>query len=129
MLRTQDGGTTWQRRLTPAGDSLQFRDVYAVDADTAWVLSIGNGTASRIYRTSDGGSTWALQFINRDSAAFYDCLSFGTAAEGIVFGDAAAGARISCAPPTVEVPGHCFRSALCRRHCPVRARLPRVVFA
>lgn len=91
VLRTRDGGATWQRRPTPAGDSLQFRDVYAVDADTAWVLSIGNGTASRIYRTSDGGSTWALQFLNRDSAAFYDCLSFGTSAEGIVFGDAAAG--------------------------------------
>jgi photosystem II stability/assembly factor-like uncharacterized protein len=91
VLRTLDGGTTWQRRLTPAGDSLQFRDVHALNADTAWVLSIGNGSASRIYRTSDGGSTWALQFINRDSAAFYDCLSFGTSKEGIVFGDAAAG--------------------------------------
>ncbi|HEY0929006.1 MAG TPA: hypothetical protein VGE27_03720 [Gemmatimonas sp.] len=91
VLRTLDGGTTWQRRMTPAGDSLQFRDVHAINADTAWVLSIGNGTASRIYRTSDGGSTWALQFINRDSAAFYDCLSFGNSREGLVFGDATAG--------------------------------------
>ena len=91
VLRTLDGGTTWQRRPTPAGDSLQFRDVHAIDADTAWVLSIGNGSASRIYRTSNGGATWALQFINRDSAAFYDCLSFGNSREGIAFGDVAAG--------------------------------------
>ncbi|WP_337171017.1 hypothetical protein [Gemmatimonas aurantiaca] len=90
VLRTLDGGATWQRRMTPAGDSLQFRDVHALNADTAWVLSIGNGPASRIYRTVDGGTTWALQFINRDSTAFYDCMSFGTHDQGIVFGDATA---------------------------------------
>ena len=90
VLRTIDGGSTWQRRTTPAGDSLQFRDVHALNADTAWVLSIGNGPASRIYRTVDGGTTWALQFINRDSAAFYDCMSFGTRDQGIVFSDATA---------------------------------------
>lgn len=88
VLRTVDGGETWQRKLTPAGDSLQFRDIHALNADTAWVLSIGAGTSSRIYQTGDGGTTWTLQFINRDSAAFYDCLSFGRPDQGIVFGDA-----------------------------------------
>ena len=38
---------------------LDFRDVDAIDAKTVYALSIGNGPASRIYRTDDGGATWA----------------------------------------------------------------------
>lgn len=91
VLRSTDGGETWQQLKTPAGDSLQFRDVHALNADTAWLLSIGSGSASRIYRTNNGGSTWALQFINRDTAAFYDCISFEDALNGVAFGDASHG--------------------------------------
>jgi photosystem II stability/assembly factor-like uncharacterized protein len=91
VLRTVDGGTTWQRRPTPAGDSLEFRDVHALNADTAWILSAGTGAKSRIYRTTDGGASWSLQFLNADTAAFYDCLSFGSRTEGVAFGDASAG--------------------------------------
>src|SRR5574341_617870 len=67
ILRTGDGGRTWGRVSAPGGDSLQFRDVYAVSRDSAYVLSAGPGSRSRIYRTSDGGVTWDLQFLNRDS--------------------------------------------------------------
>jgi len=88
VLRTLDGGTTWQARPTPAGDSLQFRDVHALNADTAWILSAGNGSASRIYRTTNGGASWSLQFINRDTAAFYDCLTFLDGNTGIAYSDA-----------------------------------------
>lgn len=91
VLRTVDGGTTWQRRLTPVGDSLEFRDVHALNADTAWILSAGTGAKSRIYRTTDGGASWSLQFLNPDTAAFYDCLSFGSRTEGVAFGDASQG--------------------------------------
>jgi photosystem II stability/assembly factor-like uncharacterized protein len=88
VLRTVDGGAHWQRTPAPGGDSLQYRDVHAVSRDTAFILSIGNGSASRIYQTNDGGSTWALRFMNRDTTAFYDCLSFGSRQQAIVFGDA-----------------------------------------
>ena len=94
VLRSTNGGDRWDRRLTPSGDSLEFRDVHAINADTAWILSTGNGTASRIYRTTDGGASWTRQFMNTDTAAFYDCLSFGSgpARTGIAFSDAS-GAR------------------------------------
>jgi photosystem II stability/assembly factor-like uncharacterized protein len=35
-LRTTDGGSTWQAGQVPGADSLQFRDVHAVDANTAY---------------------------------------------------------------------------------------------
>ncbi len=87
-LRTTDGGATWQSGRVSGADTLQFRDVHAVDATTAYLLSIGNGPQSRIYKTTDAGVNWTLQFTNRDSAGFYDCMDFWDANRGIVIGDA-----------------------------------------
>ena len=91
VLRTIDGGKSWQRKRVPGADSLEFRDVHAVSADTAWVLSAGSGTRSRIYRTNDGGNSWKLQFTNTDSAAFYDCFTMLDSKRGIAFSDASGG--------------------------------------
>jgi len=87
-VRTTDGGTKWVAGRVPGADSLQFRDVHAVDANTAYLLSIGNGNQSRIYKTTDAGSHWTRQFTNPDSAGFYDCMDFWDARHGIVIGDA-----------------------------------------
>src|SRR6185503_17749601 len=86
VLRTQDGGASW-KKLTVTSDTLDFRDVDAIDEKTAYVLSIGNGTASRIYKTNDGGATWTLQFRNDDPKRFLDAMSFWDADRGIVIGD------------------------------------------
>jgi photosystem II stability/assembly factor-like uncharacterized protein len=93
-LRTTDGGATWQVGRVPGADTLQFRDVYAVDANTAYVLSIGNGAASRIYFTRDAGRTWSLQFTNADPKAFYDCLDFWDPGRGIAVSDAVDGQTV-----------------------------------
>jgi photosystem II stability/assembly factor-like uncharacterized protein len=65
--------------------------VDAVDARTAHVLSIGPGEASRIYKTTDGGTTWTLQFQNHDPKAFYDARAVWDAERGLVVGDSVAG--------------------------------------
>lgn len=90
VLRTIDGGTTWQK-LTVTSDALDFRDVDAIDAQTAYILSIGNGPASRIYKTTDAGKTWTLQFKSDDPKVFLDAMSFWDANNGIVFGDSVDG--------------------------------------
>ena len=91
VLRTLDGGDHWNTVATPSGDTLEYRDVHAASADTAWILSAGAGTKSRIYHTTNGGVSWTLQFTNRDTLAFYDCLTFVDAKRGIAFSDASAG--------------------------------------
>ncbi|MEO5824704.1 MAG: YCF48-related protein [Gemmatimonadales bacterium] len=92
VLLTIDGGSTWTRRMvTDADSALEFRDVHAIDAKTAWVLAAGPGAKSRIYHTSDGGASWALQFTNADSAAFFDCFTFFDRKRGVAFSDAAGG--------------------------------------
>lgn len=90
VLRTTDGGVSWQK-LTITADQLDFRDVHAVDAQTAYVLSIGNGSVSRIYKTSDAGATWTEQFRNVDPKGFLDSMSFWDEAHGIVIGDSIEG--------------------------------------
>ena len=90
VLRTADGGASWHK-LNVTTDALDFRDIDAIDAHTAYALSIGNGPASRIYKTSDGGKTWSMQFKNEDPKAFLDAMSFWDANRGIVFGDSVDG--------------------------------------
>jgi photosystem II stability/assembly factor-like uncharacterized protein len=86
VLRTEDGGGSW-KKLTVTTDALDFRDIDAIDENTAYVLSIGNGAASRIYKTTDGGKTWGLQFRNDDPKRFLDAMSFWDADHGLVIGD------------------------------------------
>jgi photosystem II stability/assembly factor-like uncharacterized protein len=87
VLRTVDGGKSWQN-VSPAGaETVQFRDVEAFDAKRAVVLSIGNGEDSRIYRTVDGGTSWTETFRNTDPNAFYDCLDFNDDKRGLALSD------------------------------------------
>lgn len=76
VLRTIDGGKHWQTIKVPGAGELDFRDVEGFDADTAVVLSIGPGEASRVYRTVDGGKSWQLALQNKDPRAFFDCMVF-----------------------------------------------------
>lgn len=87
VLRTTDGGATWQVMQVPGAEKLDFRDIEAFDADTAYILSIGNGAASRIYKTTDGGKTWALQFQNPSEQAFFDALAFWDKDHGLAMSD------------------------------------------
>ncbi|MDQ4122853.1 MAG: glycosyl hydrolase [Acidobacteriota bacterium] len=87
FLRTIDGGKTWKVGKVPDAEKLDFRDVEAFDANTAYLLSIGEGENSRIYKTTDGGETWKLQFKNSNPKAFFDAFDFWDANNGIAMSD------------------------------------------
>jgi photosystem II stability/assembly factor-like uncharacterized protein len=91
VIRTGDGGTTWHRLTVPGSEKLDFRDIDAVDDNTAYLLSIGPGESSRIYKTIDAGVTWREQFVNRDADAFFDAMDFWDASHGIAFSDSVKG--------------------------------------
>jgi photosystem II stability/assembly factor-like uncharacterized protein len=91
---TTDGGNTWRAGVVPTetGGDLQFRDVQGVSADVAYLMSIGNNPGDfRIYKTTDGGVTWAQQFKNQLVGAFYDCMAFWTPTNGIAHSDSVNG--------------------------------------
>ena len=87
VLRTIDGGKNWSVLKVPDAETLDFRDIEAFDADTAYILSIGNGESSRIYKTTDGGQTWKLQFKNSNEKAFFDALAFWDKTNGMAMSD------------------------------------------
>lgn len=91
VLRTVDGGRSWQQVGPPDAAALDFRDIEAFDAKTAVILSIGEGEDSRIYRTADGGKTWTESFRNIEPAAFYNCVAFFDSRNGLTVGDPVAG--------------------------------------
>lgn len=90
-LLTTDGGATWKAAQVPGAETLDFRDVHALDDRTAWLMAAGTGDKSRIYRTTDGGAHWTLQFTNPDAAGFYDSIAFWDVKRGLVVGDSVNG--------------------------------------
>lgn len=54
ILRTVDGGANWTAKTVP---SIWTNHIEAISADTAWATAYNN-----IYRTTDGGQTWAVQY-------------------------------------------------------------------
>ncbi len=74
VIKTIDGGKTWKVMTVPGAEKLDFRDIEAFDANTAYILSIGNGESSRIYKTNDGGNKWQEFFRNTDEKAFFDAI-------------------------------------------------------
>ena len=87
VIRTTDGGANWKVMAVPGAEKLDFRDIEAFDANTAYILSIGNGDSSRIYKTTDGGETWTLQFKNEDQKAFFDAIACWDKANCIAMSD------------------------------------------
>ncbi len=56
-------GTTWTTGTIPGAATYAFSNLSAVDANNAWVAMYNDATGGggRIYRTSDGGTTWTQQ--------------------------------------------------------------------
>ena len=91
VLRTTNAGASWQSVGPPGTDALQYRDIQAFNPNEAVILSIGNGTDSRIYVTADGGAHWTQTFSNPDPDAFYDCMTFFDRQHGLALSDPVGG--------------------------------------
>jgi photosystem II stability/assembly factor-like uncharacterized protein len=87
-LHTSDGGNTWVAAKVAGAESLDFRGIRAIDGRTVFLMSSGAGDKSKIYKTSDAGEHWELQFTNPDAKGFFDSIAFWDATHGIVVGDA-----------------------------------------
>lgn len=91
ILRSADGGETWQPCTVPPGAAgLDFRAVWAWDAERAVVMSSGPGDQSRLFRTTDGCRSWQPGLVNADPAGFWDALVF-SGDDGVILGDPVGG--------------------------------------
>jgi len=86
VVMSTDNGKTWQQKAVPGSKDLQFRDIWAQD-DTVYLLAAGEGEKSRLYKTSDNGLHWDLQYTMNNPKGFINCFDFWSKEHGIVFGD------------------------------------------
>ena len=86
VLRTINGGASWQNVSVPGADSVDFRDIEGFSAEEAIILSAGS--PGLIYKTSDGGKTWNLVHEDRRPEIFFDAMDFWDRKSGIAFSDA-----------------------------------------
>lgn len=89
FVRTTDGGKTWQTGTVPDAQACDFRDVKAVDAQTAYLMSAGPAEKgqARIYKTTNGGQTWTLLYQTQQKGVFFDSMDFWDNQHGIVVSD------------------------------------------
>lgn len=86
VLRTVDGGNTWNDVTVPNETKTDFRDIEAFSASEAIVISAGS--PAKIYKTTDGGQNWTLTYVNESEKIFYDAMGFWDNKNGIAFSDA-----------------------------------------
>lgn len=90
VLRTQDGGLTWQKALLVVDDGVYsdpILQIQAIDGQLAWALVLActptsqpvgtYGCPAEVRRTSDGGHTWTTQ-----TSGYIDAIRFATPHRG-----------------------------------------------
>jgi photosystem II stability/assembly factor-like uncharacterized protein len=103
VLRSGDSGKDWERIAVPDSAGLDFRGLQVVGAatsleasgnvrkyrtaETVYVMSSGEGEKSRIYKTSDSGKSWELQYQGKRKEFFLDALACADATHCFALSD------------------------------------------
>ncbi len=90
-LRTLNGVARWDSGTVNGGEKLDFRGLYAFSATDAVVMSSGEGSASKVFATTDGGAHWTLLFENPEAKGFFDGIAFRDRLNGALLGDPVSG--------------------------------------
>lgn len=89
--RTTNGGATWTASaVSGPGSNALFSDIAAIDANTAWIVTapFAAGTnANRVWKTTNGGTSWTQQLPGYTSASFANHVYFWDANNGWTSGD------------------------------------------
>ena len=85
VLRSTDAGDTFSVHIVPGAGANDLRDIEAVDATTAYVISITK--PARILRTTNGGADWDELYVSKDERSFFDSIALFAGGGGVVFGD------------------------------------------
>jgi photosystem II stability/assembly factor-like uncharacterized protein len=93
VLRTIDGGKSWQNLPVLDAQDLDFRDIEAWDDQNAVIMSAGEAEkgAAKIYKTTDGGQHWQLVYESKQKGVFLDGIAFWNRKNGLAFSDPIAG--------------------------------------
>lgn len=85
VVKSTDGGKTWTRLHVMGFDILDFRSLYAFNAQEAIIANAGS--PAYVLRTSDGGAHWSVVYTSNHPDAFFDGVDFWNDRDGILYGD------------------------------------------
>ncbi len=86
VLRSVDGGISFQNIEVNECSTCDFRDIEAFDDKTAIIMS--SGFPAKLFKTTNGGKAWTMILNDTTKAAFFDGMDFTTDGKnGFVFGD------------------------------------------
>ncbi len=85
VVRSSDTGSSWEECGPAQYGQLEFRSIYAWDAQTACIASAG--TPAIILRTTSGGEHWQEVYRHESQQAFFDGLRFWNEQDGLACSD------------------------------------------
>jgi hypothetical protein len=85
VVRSVDGGKTFQWITVKGYEKRDFRDIEAFSNKTAIIMAVD--TPAIILKTTDGGVTWKKVFEDKRPGMFLDAMEFWNINSGIVVGD------------------------------------------
>lgn len=95
ITNTTNGGTTWTAKaINGPGANALISDIFALDGNTAWIITAphaAGANANRIWKTTDGGTTWTQQASGFSASSFGNQIYFWDANNGWACGDPVGG--------------------------------------
>jgi photosystem II stability/assembly factor-like uncharacterized protein len=86
VIKSIDGGKSFQSMKINDCVTCEFRDIEAFNADTAIVLS--SGDIAKVYKTVDGGESWKMVMHDTTKNSFLDGMDFFAGGKkGFMYGD------------------------------------------
>lgn len=79
ILSSTGDNKGWTQLRVAGSETLDFRDIEAFGARTAYLMSSGDGEKSRIYKTTNAGQSWDLQYTDKRPGFFLDALACDSA--------------------------------------------------
>lgn len=77
----------WKEFRIPGTENLEFRDVEILSKKEILLMSAGEGKASKIYRTENGGKSWECTHTNEFAKGFYNGFDFWDKKSGVLLSD------------------------------------------
>jgi photosystem II stability/assembly factor-like uncharacterized protein len=85
IIKTTNGGKSWQNLPIKGFEDKDFRDIVAFDEKRAFVINAGS--PAYILKTTDGGNNWQIVYQDTSKNAFLNDIGFFGEKIGFVFGD------------------------------------------